>query len=340
LRVMRVGLALPHYDFSFPDGVPLSWERLLESALRAERLGFDSLWISDHFFLGIDRYGGPEGPMASIEPFTALAAIATSTDRARLGTLVACAPFRHPGHVAKMATTIDLLSGGRFDLGMGAGWYREEFEAFGYPFPRAGERFSVLQDHVEAVAALFGPGPVDLETTHVRLSGAFNNPRPAQPGGPPVWIGGKGGDRLLRLVARHAAGWNTVWRWTPEAHFERVRALRAICEAEGRDPDGVRLSVGLYTLVGEDDRDLVARFRRLQRWAPGGALDGELLDDYARGTLTGTAEGCVDRLARFAGSGVEEVILAPASLPFAIFDWSMVDLIAEAIIPAAHRLAG
>jgi probable F420-dependent oxidoreductase len=337
---MRVGLALPHYDFSFPDRVPLSWERLLESAVRAERLGFDSLWISDHFFLGIDRYGGPEGPMASIEPFTALAAIAASTDRARLGTLVACAPFRHPGHVAKMATTIDLLSGGRFDLGMGAGWYREEFEAFGYPFRTARERFSVLQDDVEAVAALFGPGPVDLETTHVRLSGAFNNPRPAQPGGPPVWIGGKGGDRLLRLVARHAAGWNTVWRWTPEAHFERVRALHAICEAEGRDPGGVRLSVGLYTLVGEDDRDLVARFRRLQRWAPGGALDGELLDDYARGTLTGTAEGCVERLARFAGSGVEEVILAPASLPFAIFDWSMVELIAEAIIPAAHRLAG
>src|SRR5438034_103453 len=117
---MRVGIALPHYDFSFPDGEPLSWERFLDAALRAEALGFDSLWISDHLFLDLARYGGPDEELGSLEPFTTLAALAALTERVRLGTLVACAPFRHPAHVAKMATTIDLTSGGRFDLGLGA----------------------------------------------------------------------------------------------------------------------------------------------------------------------------------------------------------------------------
>jgi probable F420-dependent oxidoreductase len=335
---MRIGLALPHYDFSFPGGEPVTWDRLLEAALRAERLGFDSIWISDHFFLDLTRYGAPGRLAGSMEPFTSLAALATRTERVRLGTLVACAPFRHPGHVAKMATAIDLLSAGRLDLGLGAGWYGDEFEAFGYPYPPTGERFAYLEATVRAVAALFGPGPVDVEDHHVRLSGAYNHPGPVQPGGPPIWIGGKGGDRQLRLVARHASGWNTVWRWTAEAHLDRVERLRRICEQEGRDPGTVRLSVGLYTLVGEDERDVVARFRALQRWAPGGALDGELLDAYARETLTGTPEACLERLARFGKNGVEEVIVAPASLPFAVFDWSEVDLIAEALLPEAHRL--
>jgi probable F420-dependent oxidoreductase len=334
---VRIGLALPHYGHSFPED-ELTWPNLLDAARWAERLGFDSVWISDHFFLDLERYGGTPEPLGSVEPFTALAALATQTERVRLGTLVACAPFRHPAHVAKMATAIDLASGGRFDLGIGAGWYQREFEAFGYPYPSDRERFDILEEDVRAIAALFGQGPVDLDGRRFHLSGAHNHPAPAQDGGPPIWIGGKGGDRQLRLVARHAAGWNTVWRWTPQAHKERVEALRRIALEEGRDPATVRLSVGLYVLLGEDERDLVRRYRALQRWAPGGALDGEMLQDYARGTLTGTPEQCLDILEKFAKNGVEEMILSPASLPFAVFDWSMVELISEALIPQAHRI--
>jgi len=335
---MRIGLALPHYGFSFPPGERLSWPGLVDSAVRAERLGFDSLWISDHFFLDLARYGGPQEPLASFEPFTALAALAALTERVRLGTLVVGAPFRHPALLAKMATAVDVASGGRLDLGIGAGWYEREFRAFGYPFETVGERFALLEDTVEAVAALFGAGPVELVNRHVRLSGAFNRPGPVQEGGPPIWIGGKGGDRGLRLVARHAAGWNTVWRWTPEAHGERVRRLRQISQGVGRDPSTVRLSVGLYALVGEDESDLSARFEVLRRWTPGGALAGVALAGWAEDTLTGTVERCLERLARFAENGVEEMILSPASLPFAVYDWSQLDLIAERIIPAARDL--
>jgi probable F420-dependent oxidoreductase len=338
MQAMRVGLALPHYDFSFPDGRPLDWEGLLDATTRAERLGFDSAWISDHFFLDLARYGGTDELRGSIEPFTAVAALAARTERIRLGTLVACAPFRHPAHVAKMATSIDIASGGRFDLGLGAGWYEREFDAFGFPFATTGTRFAVLEESVAAVAALFGEGPVDFAGENVRFSGAFNHPMPATPGGPPIWVGGKGGPRLLRLVARHAAGWNVVWKVTPEWHAERAGALRRACEDEGRDPATVRMSIGLYTLVGEDDADVARRYRAMQSWAPGGALDATPLEEFARDTLTGTVDECVGRLRAFADAGVEEVVVCAAPVPFAVHDWEAVDLVGERLIPEAHRL--
>ena len=335
---MRIGLALPHYDFSFPEPGALIWPALLDAARRAERLGFDSLWISDHFFLDVARYGGPPGPHGTPEPFTALAALAAATERARLGTMVACASFRHPALVAKMATVIDLVSGGRFDLGLGSGWYQAEFDAFGYEFGSVGERMAVLEETVQIAAGLFREGPFDFEGRHFRLSGSYGLPAPARPGGPPIWVGGKGGPRLLRLAVRHAAGWNTVWKWTPEAYGERVRELDRLAEVEGRDPTTVRRSVGLYALVGEDERDLAARYRALQEWAPGGALDRTSLEEFGRDTLTGTPEQCLSRLAAFGAFGVEELVVSAASLPFAVFDWSAVELLAEALIAAAHDL--
>jgi probable F420-dependent oxidoreductase len=336
---VRIGLALPHYDFSFPGGEALSWSALSDAAVRAEELGFDSAWISDHFFLDMARYGGSDKPLGSVEPFTALAALATTTTRIRLGTLVACAPFRHPGLVAKMATVIDLLSGGRFELGLGAGWYEREFAAFGVPFGPVGERFGLLEETVEAVAALLAGGPVDLDGRFVRLSGAFNRPSPVRPGGPPIWVGGKGGERLLRLVARRAHGWNVVWRMEPGAYAERIEALKRISAEAGRDATTVHRSVGLYTLVGEDRADVGRRFRVRQERAPGGFLDGVTPEEYARDTLSGTVDEVLDRLGAFARLGVEEVVVSASALPFAVDDWSMVELVAEALVPAARELA-
>ena len=336
---MRIGLALPHYDFSLPGGEPISFARMAEVADEAERLGFDSVWISDHFFLSLARYGGPPELQGSLEPLTSLAALAVTTERVRLGTLVLCAPFRHPAILAKTATAIDLLSGGRLDLGIGAGWYREEFEAFGVPFGTVGERFLILEETLQVLGALFGEEePASFEGRRFRLREAYNHPRPRQRPRPPLWVGAKGGDRSLRLAARHADGWNTVWRWTPDAYAARVRRAREICEEEGRDPSTLRLSVGLYSIVGEDPDDLAARFRAMQRWMPGGALGGELLDAYATDTLTGTPEQVLERLAAFAVLGVEEMIVSPAPLPFSVPDPSMLEVYSEEIIPRARAL--
>lgn len=336
---MRFGLALPHYDFSSPDGAPVSWSSLAAAARRAESLGFDSVWISDHFFLSLSRYGGPPEPSGSPEALAALAGLATVTERVRLGTLVLCAGFRHPALVAKAATMIDLLSGGRLDLGVGSGWYEEEFRAFGYEFRSVGARFDDLEETCEVLSRLFEDGPATWEGRRYRLSGAYNNPPPAQRPRPPLWIGGKGGPRLLRLVARLADGWNTVWSWSLAEYGARVRALGDVCEGLGRDPDTVRRSVGLYTLVGEDERDLVARYRALQRWMPGGALDGELLDDWARDHLVGTPEQVLGRIEGFAALGVDEIIISASSLPFAVYDESMLDLFAETVIPAGRSIS-
>jgi probable F420-dependent oxidoreductase len=335
---MRIGLALPHYTFSFPDHESLTWARLADAARRSEALGFDSIWISDHFVWDLSRYGGPPELQGTVEPFTALAALVGVTERVRLGTLVAAAPFRHPAIVAKMATTIDLASGGRFELGIGSGWYEREFEAFGYEYGAVGSRFSILEESVVAIDGLLHAEPFSFQGRHVVLREAFNRPAPPREGGPPIWVGGKGGERLLRLAVRNAAGWNTVWKWTPEAYAGRIDALERISKEERRDPASVRRSMGLYTLVGDDERDLAVRYEAMRRWTPGGAIDAVSLAEWSTGTLTGTPEACLDQLRAFAALGVEEMIVAPSSLPFSVFDWSEVELIADRLIEPARAL--
>ncbi|GBC86708.1 Phthiodiolone/phenolphthiodiolone dimycocerosates ketoreductase [bacterium HR12] len=335
---MRVGLALPHYDFSLPDGGPVSFERVAEIAVRAERLGFDSVWVSDHFFTSLERYGGPAAPQGSLEPLATLAGLAVRTERVRLGTLVLSASFRHPAILAKSATAIDLLSGGRLDLGLGAGWYEREFEAFGYRFGPVGERFALLEEVLEVLVRLLPGGPASYEGERFRLHEAFNHPPPAQEPRPPIWVGGKGGPRLLRLAARLADGWNTAWRWTPEAYAERVAAARAACERVGRDPGTLRLSLGLFTVLGEDERDLRRRYAAMAERLPTGVADAMPLELLRRECLAGTPGEALERLARFAELGVEELVVSPAPIWFSLPDPSMLELVAEAVIPGAHAL--
>lgn len=332
---MRFGLALPHYDFSLP-GVPrISFRAMLEWALRAEALGFHSVWVSDHFFLSLGRYGGSDRPRGSLEPLTSLAALAAATSRVRLGTLVVSAPFRHPAILAKMATTADLLSGGRLELGVGAGWYEEEFRAFGYPFGPAADRFRILEETLDAVGRLFAEGPATTDAGRLRLRDAVMRPRPAQSPRPPIWLGSKGGLRSLRIAARLADGWNTVWRWDPRGYAARVDAARAACEREGRDPSTLRLSIGLYAVVGEDERDARARLERLRG---GESSSGGDLESLAATTLSGTPERALERVRELADLGVEEIIVAPGELPFAIPDPEMVEVIAERVVAPGAAL--
>src|SRR4026209_2588307 len=200
---MRFGLSLPHYGFSLPSG-QISFADAAAWARRAEALGFDSVWVSDHFFYSFARYGADPSPIASLEPLATLAGIAAVTDRVRLGTLVLCAAFRHPALLARAAASIDLVSGGRFDLGLGAGWMAEEFEAFGYRFGSPGERFAVLEETLEVLRELFGGEPVTHEGPTVTLREAVLAPAPERR--PPLWLGGKGGPRLLGLAVRLTDG--------------------------------------------------------------------------------------------------------------------------------------
>src|SRR6185503_17325396 len=136
---MRIGLALPHYDFSIPGVSPIRFEALAQVAVRAERLGFDSVWVSDHLFASLRRYGGGDERYGSLAPLT---------ERVRLGTLVLSAGFRHPAMVAKTVTAIDRLSDGRVEVGIGAGWFADEYRSFGFDFGSVGDRFAVLEETV------------------------------------------------------------------------------------------------------------------------------------------------------------------------------------------------
>jgi probable F420-dependent oxidoreductase len=325
---MRFGLSLPHYGFSLPGGESLTHEALVSWARRAEGLGFDSVWVSDHFFYSFARHGAGNDRLASLEPLTALAAIAVATERVRMGTLVLGSPFRHPSMLAKMAAGIDQLSGGRFELGVGAGWFEEEFDAFGFPFGSVGDRFETLEATLEVLVALFAGGPATVEGS---LRGAELSPPPVQR--PiPVWVGGKGGPRLLRLAARLAAGWNVVWRMSPALHAELVERARRICGEEGRDPATLRLSVGLYGVIGEDEGAARAAFARARADMPGGALDDETYDSWCADTLSGSPDRVHERIAAFEALGVEELILSPWVLPFAVREPEQVELFARHVI--------
>jgi probable F420-dependent oxidoreductase len=331
---MRFGLSLPHYGFSLPSG-ETSFAVVAHWAQRAEELGFDSVWVSDHFFYSFARYGAAATPIASLEPLTTLAGIAAVTQRVRIGTLVLCAPFRHPALLARAAASIDLLSGGRLDLGLGAGWMREEFDAFGYRFGGAGDRFDALEESLEVVRLLFGGESVTYDGSSVRLRDAVLAPAPAEP--PPVWVGGKGGPRLLRLAARLADGWNTVWRFSPEGYAAKVADVRAACESVGRDAATFDLSVGLYSLIGEDEAAARAAFERGRAAAPGNAMAADDYVSWRADTLSGTPEEILERVAAFGSLGVRELIVSPWVLPFAIHEPEQVELFAERVIAPSRR---
>jgi probable F420-dependent oxidoreductase len=335
---VRIGLALPHYDFSIPGVSPITFEALAEVAVRAERLGFDSVWVSDHFYSTMERYGGGPEPYGTLDPLVTLAALAPLTERVRLGTLVLSAGFRHPAIVGKSATAIDRFSDGRLELGMGAGWFEAEYDGFGYEFGTAGDRMELLEESVGYLDALFGDEPATFEGPHFALRDAYNRPRPVQEPRPPLIVGGKGGPRLLRIAARHGDGWNTVWRWTPEDYAPKAAAAREACERAGRDPAGFRLSLGLFTVVGEDDADVSRRYELMRERLPDRAVDSTELDELRVDGLVGTPEQVLERIGAFASLGVSELIIGAAPVWFALPDPSMLDVLAEAVLPAAREL--
>lgn len=326
---MDIGLALPQYDFSVPGEPALRWGTLLGWAERAERLGFGSVWLSDHLFLDISRYGAPPEDHGCFDPLVALAAIARRTSSVRLGTLTLCAPLRPATVLAKALGTLDVVSGGRLTVGLGAGWYEPELRAAGLGPERPGVRLARLAESVQVVRGMFGGGPFTFDGTYERADRARCQPRPVQRPAPPIWVGGKG-ERLIELAGRHADGWNTAWVSTPEDWAGRAALLDAACEKAGRDPASVARSVGLCALAGEDEPDLARRFRRLQDLSPPGVLDTAKLSDWRRGRLVGTVEQVADQVRGWESLGVSSLVLTAGAVPFALATGDDVELLADA----------
>ena len=330
---MRLGLALPHYDTSYA-GRAVSWAAVRDAALLAERAGFDSVWVSDHLFLDWGKYGGPADAQGALECWTTLAGVAGVTERVRIGSLTLCNDLRNPGLVAKMAATLDLLSDGRLDVGIGGGWYEPEFRAAGIPFDPPGPRIRRLGEAVEIISRLLEGEEVTLKGDHYTMDGALCRPLPAQTPRPPIWIGGKG-DLLLRTAAGVADGWNFSWIGSIDTYRERAAFADQVCERAGRDPSSLRRSVGAFILAGADDADVRRRLSSLAEVTPKGVLQGGVsLEEFRTLALAGSAEQVIDELGRLAELGVEEVVATVGTLPFQLASDEDVAFISEEIGPA------
>src|SRR3954462_12286138 len=212
-------------------------------AVAAELGGFDEVWVMDHFWQ-LPALGGPDEPI--LEAYTLLGALAARTERVQLGTLVTGVTYRNPALLAKMVTTLDVISKGRAILGIGAAWYEEEHDGYGFDFPRAGERLDRLEEAVQICRAMFREDHQTFKGRYFSIEDARNVPRPIQPGGPRIMIGGGGEKRTLRLVAQYADMCNVSGGPATIAH--KLDVLRTHCKDVGRDPSEI-LTTRLGTLV-------------------------------------------------------------------------------------------
>lgn len=327
---MRFGIALPQYDYSLPGEQRIDWPGVRDWAKRAEELGFDSAWVSDHLFSDVSKYGGPSGAWGVMECFTTLAAVAATTEKIRLGSLVACNDLRSPALLAKMVATLDALSKGRIEVGIGAGWFEPEYQAAGIPFDPPGVRIKRLGEAVQIVKGMLSSESFSFTGSYYKVKEAWNLPRSVQSPRPTVWVGGKG-DRVAATAGRYADGYNAAWAWTPESYGDRIHRLEEGARAGGRDPSSVRKSVGLYCLPGSNRAEVEKRWQKYVE-AGRGVFPGTDFAEWKIDKLCGTPEEILRRIDEFSRLGVEEVILSFGILPFTIADREAVELFAQEVI--------
>ena len=269
-----------------------AWERTVAVARQAEQLGFESVWVFDHFQTDPE----PTDEL-TFESFTTLAALAASTDRVRLGQVVICTAFRNPALTAKMIGTMDVISGGRMELGIGAGWKEDEWRAYGYGFPDTKTRLATLADHLEVITRMLAPERATFEGTHASVTDAINVPRGLQEPRVPVIVGGNGPKVTWRLAARFADELNVDWL-TPDEIREALPIIRSRCEEIGRDPATLRLSVNISRYViseaGASRVELLAAYREAGVDRVMGLLQESALSDEPLESLAADARaaGC------------------------------------------------
>jgi F420-dependent oxidoreductase-like protein len=294
-----------------------TYDQLLAVALEAERLGFGAFFRSDHYL----HMGGEPGP-GSTDAWITLAGLARDTTTIRLGTLVTSATFRLPGPLAVSVATVDAMSGGRVELGLGAGWFTEEHQQFGIPFPELGERFDRLEEQLQIVTGLWAAPAGERFThhgEHYRVDDSVALPKPAQSPTPPIIVGGGGPKRTPALAARFAREFNMPFASVDDtaAQFERVRNA---CRDAGRDPDDLDYSAAQVVCVGGDEAEVVRRAAAIRREP----------DELRANGVAGTPAEAVERLQQLAAIGVTRVYLQVLDLD----DLDHLALIAAEVAPA------
>ena len=294
-----------------------SYDDLLAAARTTEDAGFDAFFRSDHYLVMGDGNGLP-GPT---DAWITLAGLARETSRVRLGTLVTAATFREPGPLAIAVAQVDLMSGGRVEFGLGAGWYSREHEAYGLRFPSVGERFDRFAEQLEVITGLWATdGGFSFSGKHYEVSDSPGLPKPAQRPGPPVIIGGVGAKRTPDLAARFAAEFNVAFQSLDVAVTQFGRVDEA-CRRVERDPATMRRSLAQVVCVGRDDAEVSRR----------AAAIGRDVDELKENGLAGTPAEVVDKLGRLReATGLVRVYLQVLDLS----DLAHIELIGGEVVPA------
>jgi F420-dependent oxidoreductase-like protein len=270
------------------SGAEAKWEKAVETAVLAEELGYDSAWVYDHF------HNVPvPAHEAVFECWTVMAAISQRTSRIRLGQMVGCAPYRNPGLLAKVTSTVDIISGGRLDWGIGAGWYENEFKGYGYDFHDAKTRIGVLRETVEIVKSMWTDAETTYDGRHFQLKGAQCDPKPVQQPHPPIWIGGGGEQLTLRVVARHADRSNFGGK--PDEFAHKCEVLKGHCTAVGRDYDEIAKTWSPEVFIRESEAEILEAGSR--------SFWGEPFESWRAGNLVGTPEQVAEKVQTYVDLG-------------------------------------
>jgi len=311
-----------HFGVTLPQ-IKRTWDETRAAAQEFESLGYDSVWLNDHLY-GIP---GPQIPI--FEAWTTLSAVGAVTSRVQLGTLVSPVTFRHPSVLARMAVTVDHISGGRVEVGMGSGWYEREHLAQGFPFPAGRQRFALLAEQVEVVVRSWTGERFEHDGPAYRLRGQLALPRPVQQPHPPLILGGAVKPRFAELAARYATEVNTLG--APDAELrERKLTLDRACEAIGRDPRTLGFSVMTACFAGAERAEAVGRIGRFLSLGGDRSDPSALLAERRDVWLAGSVEEVAERIAALAELGVTRVFLQHLNAD----DDAMVALLAERLLPA------
>lgn len=290
-------------------GVILSLNRsnfldLKNEAIECEKLGYYAVWLTDHFF---PLYDSPSIPR--FECWTSLSAIASVTTKLRLGTLVLCNSYRQPSVLAKMASTLDNISNGRLEFGIGAGWYEPEYKACGIPFEKASVRISKLKEAVQVIKKMWTEEKPRFKGRYYTIRDAFCNPTPVQKPHPPIWIGGSGEKLLLKVVAELADGCNLAsWTGKPEDFKHKIAVVEKHCSSVGRDFDEIQKSWAGSALIAETEGEAEERIQihvrmKLQTLRDANRNTTNLTDYQLRPSIAGTPEQCTEKISAYVNAG-------------------------------------
>ena len=298
----------------------VTWPELLNIWQVADGLKFDTAWTFDHFF---PIMSDPKG--SQLEGWITLTALAQATKHVRVGTLVTGITYREPAVLAKMGATLDVITGGRLEMGLGAAWFQQEHEALGIPFPPVAERIKRLGEACEVIKRMWTEEAATWEGQYYHINEAYCNPKPVQKPHPPILIGGAGEQLTLKMVARYADAWNAFG--SPDVFEHKIEVLERHCEAFGRDPNTIEKSVSMPPVLSKDRSKLDAMLADMA------GRRAMTIDEAKASMLWGTPDEAIKKIEAYRDMGVTHIILSLR----APYDPAQLELFVREVLPAVRQ---